>query len=88
MSEALAKLDGLLQSWQAAVQDTQDQMHNNAQASLQSSNSLATLTHDLNGRHTLKIDALRKTHDARAAELSKQVTRLQSELEEERRARK
>ncbi len=23
MSEALAKLDGLLQSWQAAVQDTQ-----------------------------------------------------------------
>jgi len=25
----------------------------------------------------LEIDALRKTHDARAAELSKQVTRLQ-----------
>jgi len=33
-----------------AVDDVQDQMHNNAQASLQSSNSLATLTHDLNGR--------------------------------------
>ncbi|KAL0050761.1 hypothetical protein WJX82_006600 [Trebouxia sp. C0006] len=67
---------------------TQDQMRKSAQASLQSSNSLATMTHELNGRHTLEMDALRRTHDVRAAELSEQVTQLRDELEEERRARK
>ncbi len=31
-------------------------------------------------RHTLEMDALRKTHDVRAAELSEQVTQLQVKL--------
>ena len=33
-----------------AADDVQDQMRNSAQASLQSSNSLAKVTHDLSGR--------------------------------------
>ncbi|DBA78755.1 TPA: hypothetical protein ACH3X1_008663 [Trebouxia sp. C0004] len=110
--EALAKIDGLLQSWRAAVQETQnkgaperqcasdgsgmtdpaadgiqDQECKHAQASLlASNNSLDTVVHDLNGRHTLELMALRKTHDARAAELTQQVSQLQIELGEKRRA--
>ncbi|DBA78756.1 TPA: hypothetical protein ACH3X1_008663 [Trebouxia sp. C0004] len=104
--EALAKIDGLLQSWRAAVQETQnkgaperqcasdgsgmtdpaadgiqDQECKHAQASLlASNNSLDTVVHDLNGRHTLELMALRKTHDARAAELTQQVSQLQARL--------
>ncbi|KAL0035707.1 hypothetical protein WJX79_009929 [Trebouxia sp. C0005] len=74
-------------SWRAAVQDTQDQMRNGTPASLQSSNSsLDTVVYDLNGRHTLEMDTLRKTVDVHAAELSAQVAQLQGEREDERRA--
>ncbi|KAL0053285.1 hypothetical protein WJX82_003721 [Trebouxia sp. C0006] len=66
-----------------------DQACKDAQASLHSSiSSLETVTHDLNERHTLEMDALRQNHGVRAAELSEQVTQLQGQLQEERRARK
>ncbi|DBA74489.1 TPA: hypothetical protein ACH3X2_000954 [Trebouxia sp. C0005] len=56
----------------------QDQMRNGTPASLQSSNSsLDTVVYDLNGRHTLEMDTLRKTVDVHAAELSAQVAQLQ-----------
>ncbi|KAA6423931.1 MAG: hypothetical protein FRX49_05890 [Trebouxia sp. A1-2] len=65
----------------------QDQMRNGTPASLQSSNSsLDTVVYDLNGRHTLEMDTLRKTVDVHAAELSAQVAQLQGEREDERRA--
>ncbi|DBB13142.1 TPA: hypothetical protein ACH3X3_005866 [Trebouxia sp. C0006] len=153
--DALVKLEGLVQSWQAAVQEAQvkdardekdltnyknttaslvayerddnkvlgkkngelegrlaaaagtireleknqaalksqlaikDQVCKDAQARLQSSiSSLDTLTHHLNDRHTLEMDALRNNHAVRAAELSEQVNQLQGEFEEERWARK